>query len=137
MWTDIGKTFREIAPTERFGNVFIFRGTFPRPTAMLARRLYNLALYEHVYVPEPDAAVAVELLTRSVELEPKWFCSALELGNQYLKLGDRESALRAYRTSYEYAPQTDSIYELLGEQVHRLETEPMESIAPLRNPGIE
>jgi len=63
--------------------------------------------------------------------------ASLELGNLYLKVGNRDDALRAYKVSLEHAPRTDSVYELIADQVSRLETEPLETIAPLRNPGIE
>jgi tetratricopeptide (TPR) repeat protein len=138
MFWDAGKPLRGFEPIRRFGNLFVFRGTFQRPTAALSRRLYNQALYEYLYVAKPDVATGIEKLNKSVELDPTAFCSSLELGNQYLKLGDRTEALRAYRISYENAPRTDSIYDILGDQVRRIESgEALENIAPLRNPGIE
>jgi len=138
MYNDVGKVLRGREPTARYGNIFIFQGTFETPKAALARRLYNSAAYENIYVPEPNIAEAIEKLKRSVELEPAAFFVALELGNQCLKVGDREGALRAYRISHENAPKTDSIYDLLGEQVARIESgEPLENVTPLRNPGIE
>jgi len=112
-------------------------GTFDRPTALLARRLYHAAVYDNIYVPEPNIPEAIGKLSRAIELDPGAFCAALELGNQYLRLRDREGALRAYRTSFEHAPQSDSIYDLLADQIRRVESEPLENIAALRNPGIE
>ena len=138
MYNDVGKVLRGREPIARYGNIFIFQGTFETPKAALARRLYNSAAYENIYVPEPNIAEAIEKLKRSVELEPAAFFVALELGNQYLKVGDRDGALRAYRISHENAPKTDSIYDLLGDQVSRIESaESLENITPLRNPGIE
>lgn len=138
MYSDVGKVLRGHPPFARFGNIFIFQGTFETPKPALARRLYNSAAYEDIYVAEPNITAAIEKLNRSVELEPAAFFVALELGNQYLKVGDRDGALRAYRISYENAPKSDSIYDLLGEQVRRIESgEPLENIAALRNPGIE
>ncbi|MEO8042990.1 MAG: phospholipid carrier-dependent glycosyltransferase, partial [Acidobacteriota bacterium] len=137
MWWDVGKSLRGTQPIARFGNIFIFRGTFETPKAALSRRLYNQALYDHIYVPQPDTQAGVAKLSRSVELDPTAFCASLELGNQYLKLGDRDGALRAYRISLENAPTTDSSHDLLSGQISRVETETLENIAPLRNPGIE
>jgi len=137
MWSDIGKPLRGLQPVGRLGNVFIFRGTFERPTALIARRLSNMANYEDIYVPQPNVTGAIAKLSRAIELDPSAFCSSLELGNQYLKAGDRDGALRAYRLSFEHAPRTDSIFDLLGEQIRRVESEPLENIAPIRNPGIE
>ena len=136
-WWDVGKPFRGTEPIARFGNVFVFRGTFARPVAMRARSLFGRGLYGKILVSEPDVPAGIELLRQSVELDPTAFFVSLELGNQYLKLGNRDGALQAYRTAYEYAPKSDSIYELLGEQVKWLESEPLESIPTLRNPGVE
>ena len=137
LWWDVGKPLRDVEPVARMGNVFVFKGTFERPKAALARALWFRAMYTNLYVSQPDVAGGIELLTQSVELDPTAFCASLELGNQHLKLGRREDALRAYRISLEHAPRTDSIYDLLEEQVRRVESEPLENITPLRNPGIE
>jgi hypothetical protein len=138
LFWDVGKPLRAAQPVARFGNIFVFQGTFERPKGGTSRMLYNRALYTKLYVPEPDVPAGIALLERSVGLDPTGFCASLELGNQYLKLGDRENALRAYRISLDNAPRTDSIYDLLANQVHRLESgEAMEKVATLRNPGIE
>jgi hypothetical protein len=136
-WWDVGKPFRGTQPAARFGNIFVFRGTFERPTAMLARGMYYRSLYTKIYTNEPDLSAGIEGIERSLALDDSCFFVSLELGNQYLKIGKREDALRAYRISHAHAPQTDSIYELLAEQIRRVETEPLETISPLRNPGIE
>jgi cytochrome c-type biogenesis protein CcmH/NrfG len=52
-------------------------------------------------------------LSESVALYPQAFYTALELGNQYLKVGNRKKALRAYRIAKENAPPSDDIFELL------------------------
>jgi tetratricopeptide (TPR) repeat protein len=137
LWWDVGKPLRDSTPVARLGNIFIFQGTFDRPTAALSRRLYNLALYDDIYVPEPNTQEGIERLKQSSDLDPTAFCSSLELGNQFLKIGNRDEALQAYRRSLEHAPKSDSIYDLLAEQIRRVENEPLEQIALLRNPGIE
>ena len=134
---DVGKPLRKLQPVARFGNIFVFQGVIERPNGGVSRGLYNRALYTKIYVPQPDIPAGIELLERSVRLDPTGFCASLELGNQYLKLGRRDDALRAYRISFENSPQTDSIYDLLAEQVRKVENEPLENITPLRNPGIE
>ncbi len=136
-WWDIGEPFRGTEPAARFGNIFVFRGTFAKPTAMLARGIFYRTIYTTIYTSVPDIPAAIEGIERSLALDGSCFFVALELGNQYLKLGNREGALRAYRISYENAPQTDSIYDLIGEQVRRVESEPLENITAIRNPGIE
>ena len=138
LWWDLGKPLREVEPVARMGNVFVFKGTFERPKAALARSLWFRAMYTKLYVPEPDVASGIQLLEQSVDLDSTAFCVPLELGNQYLKLNKREDALRAYRIAYEHAPRTDTIFELIGEQIGKLENgEPLENVEPLRNPGVE
>jgi hypothetical protein len=104
---------------------------------MLARWTFYRTIYSTVYTSEPNVPAAIVGIERSLALDGSCFFVALELGNQYLKLADRDGALRAYRIAYENAPQTDSIYDLIGDQIKRLETDPLENISALRNPGIE
>ncbi len=90
-----------------------------------------------IYTTEPDIEGAIKLLSEAVALDPKKFHHAVELGNQYLKVGKREEALRAYQIAKENAPADNAISELLTRQIERVETEPLEQITPLRNPKIE
>lgn len=130
------KAFREAVPVARFGNLFVFRGTFTTPPGVKANSLYNRAI-DLIYTSEPNTPEAIRLLTEAVGLEPKAFFMALELGNQHLKTGNREEALRAYRIAKENAPEDDRINEVLSRQIERVATEPPEQIPPLRNPQIE
>jgi tetratricopeptide (TPR) repeat protein len=126
---------QEATPIARFGNVFVFSGTYNVPKVK-AGSLYWRAI-EKIYTNKPETEEAIKLLSESVSIDPKAFFVALELGNQYLKIGNREEALRAYRIAKENAPASDDISELLTRQIVRVETEPLEQIQPLRNPGIE
>jgi tetratricopeptide (TPR) repeat protein len=134
LWWD-KKTFRETVPTERFGNLFVFRGTF-KTSELRVSGLYWGAI-SRIYTDKPETELAISMLSKSVEIEPRAFFAALELGNQFLKTGNREEALRAYRIAKENVPPSDEIGELLSRQIERVETEPLEQIQPLRNPGIE
>lgn len=90
-----------------------------------------------IYTAEPDIEGAIKLLIEAVAVNPKNFSNAVELGNQYLKLGKREEALQAYRIAKENAPPEEEIGNLLSRQIERVETEPLEQILPVRNPKIE
>lgn len=136
-WWDVGKQFRSLQPTRRMGNIFVFQGTFPRPVSAIARHIFYDTIYSTIYTKTPDARAAIDGIERSLALDDSCYFASLELGNQYLKIADRENALKAYRRSLEKAPKTDSIYDLIAEQIKRLETQPVEGIDPLRNPGIE
>ncbi len=137
MFWDVGRDFREAAPIARFGNLFVFKGTFPVSKAAQAQSLYYRALYGKIYVAEPDIEGGIKMLSQSVALDPTAFFVALELGNQSLKIGNREEALRAYLIARENAPASDNISELLTRQIERVQTESLEQIKPLRNPGVE
>lgn len=138
LWWDVGKSFRGHEPVARMGNVFVFQGRFDRPTGAISRSRFFRAIYSKLYVPEPDIPGGIDLLKQSAELDPAAFMVTLEMGNQYLALGDRDQALAAYRRSLDQAPSSDSISDLLREQVTRLESgQPLDQIAPLRNPSVE
>lgn len=137
LFWDTGKEFRETTPIARSGNMFVFRGSFPISTATQAQSLYYRAVYGKIYVAEPDAEGAIDMLSRSVRLDPKAFFVALELGNQYLKAGNREESLKAYRIAGENAPKSDNIREMIFRQIERVETESLTEIEPLRNPEFE
>ena len=127
--------FRDATPVARFGNLFVFRGTFKFPefrNISLTMRARN-----KIYTAEPDIEGAIKLLNEAVAVNPQNFSNAIELGNQYLKLGNREEALRAYRIAKENAPADGEIIELLTRQIERVATEPLEQIQPVRNPKIE
>jgi len=108
-----GGPFKEAVPIARFGNLFIFRGTFNvNPPKVKARSLCKRSIYQKVYTAEPNIEEAIKLLSEAVALDPTAFIAALELGNQYLKIGNRVEALRAYRIAKENAPESDDIGEL-------------------------
>lgn len=138
LWWDVGAVIRGREPVARMGNLFVFKGTFERPKAAISRSRFYRAIFTKINVPQPDIPGAIEMLKESAELDPKAFMVSLELGNQYLKMNDRPAALEAYRKALEHAPASDSISDILREQVLRLESdEPIERITPLRNPSLE
>jgi hypothetical protein len=136
IWWDAARPLRDVEPVARLGNVFVFRGTFPRLSSAFARSFWFRAMYTKLYVPEPGVNAGIELLARSAKLDPTAFFVSLELANQYLKLGRHDEALLAYEKALEYAPRSDSIHELLAGQVAQLRAGAAE-IQPIRNPGVE
>jgi len=128
--------FRNAEPVDRMGSLFVYRGTFPTSPSARAASLFFKAI-DKIYSPEHDVEGGIALMLRSAEADPSPFFVWLELGNQYLALGNREESLRTYKLSLEHAPKSDEVYHLLEEQIRRVEIEPMAEIAPLRNPGAE
>jgi len=137
MWWDVGKPFRSAVPTRRLGNLFVFQGTFEMPRAMRARHIFYTTIYSTIYSKQPDPQAAIQGIERSLSLDDSCFFVSLELGNQYLAVGDRAKALAAYEKSLSRAPRSDSIYDQISDQVARLKSNPTDEIVPLRNPGIE
>lgn len=134
LWWDKA-SFREAKPTARFGNLFVFEGTFDiRP--LLAQSLQYQATFL-VYGPEPDLGKAISLLNESANLDPRAFFVSLELGNLYLKTGQRDEALKAYRNAYSNVPAADPAFDELAIQIERVQNEALENISPLRNPALE
>lgn len=130
------KVFRDAAPIERFGNLFVYRGTFDI-RAMRAQGLEHFAEFQ-IYGPQPNTEKAIAMLTESFSLDPRAFFVALELGNQYLKLGRRNEALDAYQNALDSCPVEDPNRSLISDQIERLQSSaPLETIQPLRNPAME
>jgi hypothetical protein len=135
LFWDVGQPFREAAPVARFGNLFVFRGTFSARAAQSASLFFRGV--GKIYAPEPDVEGGIEMMKQSAALDPTPFFVWLELGNQYLKIGNRDEALKAYRMAQEKAPVSNDIRELLERQVERMQIEPLEQIQPVRNPVLE
>lgn len=135
-WAWDKSSFRDAEPIARFGNLFVYRGTFDiRP--MRAQGLSHLAAFQ-IYGPEPNIERGIGMLSESFSLDPRAFFVALELGNQYLKLGRREEALNAYQNALDNCPIEDPNRELLVNQVELIKgSGSLDGIRPLRNPATE
>lgn len=133
-WWDL-ESLRRTPPTDRFGSLMVFRGTFD-VAPFRSEALFSRAL-ELLYSSKPDPVRAEKLMAESVALDPGPFFVALELGNLRAQQGNREGALRAYALARANAPPGDSIAELLDRQMERISREPPASVPPVRNPMFE
>jgi len=135
-WVWDKKAFREAEPTMRFGNLFVYSGTFDiRP--LKGQGLAYRAAFQ-IYGPEPNIEKGISMLEESFALDQRAFFVALELGNQYLKLGRRDEALKAYRDALDNCPDEDPNKALIADQVDRVKnSESLDGIQPLRNPALE
>ena len=79
----------------RFGNAFVFRGTFYLP-GLAASSMYWRGITK-LYIEKPDEVAAEKAFLRSAELDPTAYFVHIQLGNLYLKRADRQRALHAYR----------------------------------------
>jgi hypothetical protein len=129
------RALREATPAARFGNVFVYQGTFLSP-ADAAASLYFHGIEKH-YADKPDDAAAEKAFQESAEMDPSAFFVHIELGNLLLKRGAPEEALRAYSDALKYAPQDTLIRQPIEEQIARIAHQPLGEIPPLRNPFLE
>jgi hypothetical protein len=126
---------RESTPTLRFGNLFVYRGTFEIP-GEAAEHLYYSGIHKF-YAEKPDEAAAEKDWSRAVELSPGAFFIHIELGNLHLKRGEREAALASYRKALEGAPDVAAIRQPIEEQIRALGNSSTAPVPPLRNPYLE
>ena len=126
---------RHTAPTARFGNLLVFRGTCDCG-GMLAPNLYFDALSK-IYAEKPDLEAGERLLRRSVRMDPRGFFVDIELGNLCLKRGSRENALQAYSEALRHAPNDPELRRSIEEQIKRVSSEPLGQVPELRNPFME
>src|SRR5277367_6501874 len=125
------RALREATPATRFGNVFVYQGTFLSP-GDAAAALYFHGIEKH-YADKPDDAAAEEAFQQSTEMDPTAFFVHVELGNLLLKRGARDEALRAYSDALKYAPEDRSIRQPIAEQIERIAHQPDGKIPPLRS----
>jgi tetratricopeptide (TPR) repeat protein len=129
------RALREATPATRFGNAFVFRGSFLSP-ADAAAVLYFHGIEKH-YTDKPDDAAAEKAFQQSAEMDPTPFFVHIELGNLLLKRGAREEALRAYSDALKYAPEDQLIRRPIADQIERIAQHTDREIPPLRNQFLE
>jgi hypothetical protein len=129
------RAFREATPAARFGNLFLYQGTFFSP-ADAAAALYFHGI-EELYADQPDDAAAEKAFQQSAQMDPTAFFVHIELGNLLLKRSAREAALRAYADALKFAPDEALIRKPIEMQIERITHQPPGEIPPLRNPFLE
>jgi hypothetical protein len=95
-------SLRHTAPSARFGNLLVFRGTCACG-AILAPASYEDAVSK-IYAEKPDLEEAERLLRQSLALDPSPFFVHIELGNVCLKRGSRGCSVQAYSDALQRVP---------------------------------
>jgi hypothetical protein len=126
-------SLRTAVPTSRFGNLLIFRGTFP---SNLGGKFYFDALGK-IFAQKPDLDAAERLLRQSLASDPTAFFVNIQLGNVCVKRSSRECASRAYSDALQYAPNDSQLRGLIEAQIKRVSSEPLNQIQDLRDPFME
>lgn len=126
---------REATPVARFGNLFVYQGTFQLPGLAAAWR-YGLGV-EKLYAEKPDTTAAEHLFLQSAEMDPSAFFVHIELGNLLLRRRAQEDASREYSLALKYAPEDALIRRSIQDQLERVARQPAGEIPPLRDPMLE
>lgn len=126
---------REAQPAKRFGNLFVFEGTFYLP-GQAAAALYWQGV-DYTFGERPDEVEAEKAFRRSAELDPSAYFVHIQLGNLYLKRGSREQSVRSYSDALKYAPDEPQLRAALQNQIQRVSRDPLAGVTPLRDPYME
>lgn len=126
---------RKTAPSARFGNLFVFRGTCDCGP-VLAPGIYFEA-QSKIYAEKPDYQEAERLLKKSIAFDPSAFFVHIVLGNLLVKRGARDEAVQSYLQALRYAPADPEERRLIEEQIKRISSEPLDRIPELRDPFME
>ena len=128
-------SLRATAPSARFGNLMVFRGTCSCG-ALLAQGRYEDAIAE-IYNEKPDLETAERMLRQSVSLDPSAFFVSIDLGNVCMKRGSREDALQAYSDALQHAPNDPELRRSIEEQIRKVSSVPLDQVPELRDPFLE
>jgi len=127
-------TLRGVTPTERYGNLLIFRGVFRMPK-LRAWRLY-LRGVDALYSPKSDVERAERLFQEALEWNPESYCSAIELGNLRAKRGAREEAIQVFELARLHASE-QSVSNAAARQISLLRNGDPRTVPPLHDPILE
>ena len=125
-----------IEPTERIGNLLIYRGSFDLPD-WRGLRLYfrgRTALFS----PKADPEKALALFQQAVDSYPRFYPSWVELGNLQAQRGNRDSAIHAFEQALSNLPEVTALRATLIDHLAELRSTPdVRQVHPLRDPFTE
>jgi hypothetical protein len=128
------EALRAATPAARFGNLFVFHGTYYAP-GLVASDCFWAGILK-LYLPKPDTAAAERLFRQSLKLDAAAYFVYIELANLALARGAREEALRDYEDALHHAG-AEILAVPIEEQIRRLSASPTAEVPPLRDPFLE
>lgn len=127
---------RAAKPVARFGDLFIFRGTYDI-APLLSDDCYYRGI-QVLFAEKPDPVAAEHLFRQAAELYPRAFWTFIELGNIYLSRGSRDEARQAYAAARDSTPAGSVFLRPIEDQIRLLSTTvPVSQISPIRDPALE
>jgi hypothetical protein len=132
------QVFSSAQPTERIGNLLIYRGTFHIP-ALAEQRLLRRADRRLRNSPTPDLDLYEADLRQVLDLNAKNFGALLRLGNLMVRRGRRQDALVFYERCRNSTADLDkTMQDALTPQIeHLASNEPLERIPNPRESRVE
>ncbi len=127
---------RDVTPTERFGNLLIFRGTFDLPGYRASRLYYRgqTVLYAANGGPEKALAMFQQAAAANPQLYPVW----INIGNIQAQQGHRDEAIKAFEQALRGAPEVPDLRSRIESQLIQLRSSPdVRQVHPLRDPFAE
>ena len=126
----------KVQPSERFGNLLIFKGSFNLPVNHSLR--YYWRGLAALYASADGPAKAMALFQRSADLNPDFYPVWIELGNLHAKRGEREKAIHAFENALRLAPQLKGLRQVITEQITVMRAAAdITTIHPVRDPFTE
>jgi hypothetical protein len=136
---DPAQVFEHLELVQRFGYVGIWKGRQVRPQTR-ASSLFN-KVSDYIYKDGGDDwALVAKRLEEVAVLMPQKVDAGIELGNAWLRLGNGERAVSAYRRllQQDKVPVDALVREQLERQVARISAGgDLAQVEPLRNPWLE
>ena len=121
------------------GYVAIWHGRQVRPRARASSLYFRIADYIYKEAGN-DWSLVARKLEEVAAMLPAKVDASIELGNAYVRLGERDKAIAAYRRlrTQDKIPVEEKVGEQLDAQIARLESGiAMSDIGLLRNPWLE
>ena len=131
--------FKDMRMVVRFGHVGIWHGTMRRPqtrASSMASRVSDYIYKENGH----DWALVAARLEEVVAQMPQKVDAGVELGNAWLRLGERDKAVTAYRRLLEQdkVPLEPMLAEQLQAHIDRVAAATdLSAVEPMRNPWLE
>jgi hypothetical protein len=133
------EVFKDMRLVARYGYVGIWHGTMRRPqtrASSMASRVSDYIYKENGH----DWALVAARLEEVVAQMPQMVDAGVELGNAYLRLGQREPALAAYRRllEQEKVPLDPMLARQLQAHIEKVASAAdLAQVQPMRNPWLE
>jgi cytochrome c-type biogenesis protein CcmH/NrfG len=112
----------------------VFRGSFYLPN-LRADALFDRA-DELLNEPKPNLDRVAALLKEGLELRRSDYFGWLLLGNLYVLRRDPAQAEAAYGKALAITP-PGALQQAVETQIRSVQTQPIDAVMPMRNPGVE